>query len=348
MTKLDVVKLKFETPLHIGNEREDYASGSTLLHSDALTAAIFFTWNRLGHPEWIPKNEHDDPGFIISSLFPYLTIEGKTAYFVPRPMISNRQNEKSTEDTSLRKQLKKIAWIDWDIFNLLREGKQFENKRENIIGAFQSVHNLNPEIVQDKMANNHFIDSDVYPRSKVSRFGKTDTEIFYIERYYFKDNAGLYALVNYQNKEIEKRVQAAFKLLGEEGIGTDRNIGNGKFVPSFGEELRYPEIPGATFGINLGLYCPKDKAEMESLPYDEKTGYDLIKRSGWLSEPYNTWRKRNVYMFKEGSCFKLSKDDLSNMPVTKGALVDVRPSETYPSIEHPIWRSGKSIFIPCK
>jgi len=69
-----IVRLFFTTPLHIGNERSDYALANFIMHSDAFMAAIFHAWSRLGWDHLIPADAQSSPGFFISSLFPFVKL----------------------------------------------------------------------------------------------------------------------------------------------------------------------------------------------------------------------------------------------------------------------------------
>ena len=331
---LSIVRLQFNTPLHIANERIDYATSSAYMHSDAMTAAIYFAWAQLGQVEWIPKSPDEVYGFSLSSLFPYTTSETKQVYFLPRPMV--RIENEEILDTKLRKKLKKVKYVDTVIFQKMLNGEGVPARENDVNGIFRSIAPISHSIVK----------SQVVPRVSVSRTGQDDTSIFYMERHYFNEGSGLYCLLQYDNEEIEKRVQIALNYLGEEGIGTDRNIGNGKFIPSFGESLSLNVEAKGGLGINLGLYCPSNKDELIAMIGHKDAGYDFIKRGGWLSEPYNTWRKKNVYMLTEGSVFSLPASDSDHQFPVFGKLVNLQPTEEPAVLPHPVWRSGKSLFVP--
>ena len=340
MPKLEIIRFRFTSPLHIGNERSDYGKGNMMLQSDAITAAIYFAWNQLGCSDWIPANENDDPGFAISSLFPFTSVKDKPVYFLPRPMLTPREIDGATTNTILRKQLKKIAWVDHDVFKSLLEGKHSLPKKENILGTFQSAQAIND-------GNIPFVSSHVVPRAAVSRTGEEDTVIFYTERYYFRPGSGLYLMASFGNEESRSRLLTALNLLSDEGVGTDRNVGNGKFTYEIADSIYIPSRADASHGINLGLFCPASSDDLQEMLGDINTGYDFIQRGGWLSEPYNNYRKRSVYMFKPGSVFKLPSSEKTLLPVF-GKAVDVKPLETLQPFSHPIWRSGKTIFYPFK
>jgi len=328
-------RLRFTTPLHIGNERADYASGSPTVHSDAFYAAMFFSAARLGFYELLPS---DNPAkFSISSLFPFVQQDDNILCFFPRPQFFVQKGNESIADgsASLRKKIKKAAFVDQTIFESLLTGGDTVPyiREENFRGAFWAAKHIQ-EIT--------FLTSSVVPRASISRDGKEDTRIFYIERHYFSDNAGLFFLCRFENDEVRSKFEATLRFLGEEGIGTDRNVGHGKFEIASIESFRFGIVPNRNLAINLGLYCPSDKQELEEALSGDHYGYDILKRGGWLSEPYNTWRKRSVFMFKEGSCFHTGQQEAT---FVLGKTVDLKPTEVQPPITHPVWRCGRTLFL---
>jgi len=329
---MNIYKFSFTTPLHISNEREDYSSGSSIVHSDTIYAAIFWAWNMLGKSEWIPKSSEEDFGFTISSCFPFLN----DIYFLPRPLYSPQIKRNQLADTVTRKSIKKVEWIDSQILkDILSDVEPICIGKDNFNGKFWSAQSL---------GENFCISSNVTPRVMVPRNNDDNTRIFYIERFYFQNGAGLYLIAKFKNDDVKSRFESALRLLADEGIGTDRNIGNGKFT--FTENNMFPLNITPTHNLlyGLGLFCPNDKKELNQLLENELAGYELKRRGGWLSEPYLTWRKRQVYMFKEGSVF--SSMNINNEFIEKGKNVDLKPNEVQPKIEHPIWRCGKTLFIP--
>lgn len=330
---LSVFRLKFNAPLHIGNNQEDYASGSAMVNSDAMYAAIFQAWAMLGKAEWIPAHETEDFGFTLSSLFPFSKNASESYnYYLPRPLFTSTIHKKETLETVIRKKIKKAQWVDLQLFSEILSGKQSPISKSNFNGSFWSATEINTE---------PFITSRVMPRSAVSRFGEEDTKIFYIERYYFAENAGLYFFIDCQDEVIFKRVEAAMRFLGDEGLGTDRNIGHGKFSFDTTEAPVISLASNQNLAISLGLFCPETKEQLEDMLNHEKAGYELVKRGGWLSEPYNTWRKKNIYFFKEGSCF--SVPGLNQSWLISGKNADLRPEKV--QVNHPVWRCGKTLLL---
>jgi CRISPR-associated protein Csm4 len=180
-----------------------------------------------------------------------------------------------------------------------------------------------------------FIYKKVSERVKIPRDrAQEDSDPFYMERVYF-NNAGLFFFV--QGDHLD-RLEAALHFLQFEGIGTDRNVGNGFFEFSYSDiELGIPQ--DSEYSSNLGLYYPdKEKVKAE---IDDKSAYELIKRGGWITTPgHMTKEKKSVYMFSEGSIFKKKEaiDGIGNIDLTPEGI----------DIRHNIYRSGKSLFIPVK
>ncbi len=335
MLKTLLLKFSFTTPLHIGNERADYSGGEAIIQSDTLQAAIFHAWARLGKTDWIRDDISADQPLALGSMFPYAEHSGAPVYFFPRPLLTDR-NRTEEQDPVQRKKLKKIQWVDTAVFKSIT-GTGPTVHRYFLHDKFQSIHENLPYPI---------IYSQVLPRVTVPR-NVGETSIFYIERHFFGKGCGLWTLAQFESS-VENRIIAALRLLGDEGIGTDRNIGHGKFSFEITEVL--PVNPGGgKFGVSLGLYCPPSEQELARVAGAEPARYDLVKRGGWLSEPYGNWRKKHVYMFKPGSLLKLRESDTngSAFPVM-GSIIDLAPANVHPPIGHPVYRSGRTLFFPVK
>jgi CRISPR-associated protein Csm4 len=145
-------------------------------------------------------------------------------------------------------------------------------------------------------------------------------------------------LLKANDEAILKQVKAAFRLLADSGIGTDRNTGNGQFEVTFSEiELNLPKT--GNYDLSLSLYCP---TELEIANCIHKSFYGLTKRGGYISNPeqeiHLTIRKRSIYMFTEGSMFPTKSENRI------GKIEDLKPS--FAGLNHPIWRDGRAFFVP--
>jgi CRISPR type III-A-associated RAMP protein Csm4 len=327
MTRFKIYKLRFTSPLHLGDERADYDKSLSVYHSDSMYAAITAALAKTGHS--IPDT--GDLGFIVSSLFPYFQKEGKSVYFLPKV--------KKTDDfdTDIRKKVKKIEWLDVNFFNKYINGKSLFTADE-----------LDEDVLQDKYMSgtkidDKFILKEVNPRVTVSRDFSKDANPFYMERLYFKYESGLYFIVTGEKFET---IEKALNILKDEGIGTDRTIGNG-FFEWESAEINL-NLPSSEYGTNLSMFIPESKKQLTEMLEDKNAAYSFQKRGGWITdEGLNTFRKNNIYMLNEGSVFKTKISDYS----IKGKIVDLKPNLNYESLgrkEHSVWRNGKAIFIPIK
>ncbi len=338
--KTKIYRLTFTTPLHISNVRADYGKSEYRLHSDTLYAAIMHAWALLGKPEWITQ----EPTFAVSSLFPFTTDNNKNiVYFFPKPFVLPIKDE--DKKAELSKKFKKIQYLDKEYFEKVLKG-EYNPPAESLKGEYltdKDFEENKPKIYEKQ----------TIPRICWNRDEKKDAEPFYMEKLFFTEGSGLWFMILCNNEEENKKFEYALNLLADEGLGTDRNVGNGKFI--FAKDELNIDIPEETnYCLNLSLYCPESyevleemltKKEYEKTTIDKNIGYEIIRRGGWIGEPYNTYRKKDIYMFSEGSVFKYKCNNIC----VKGASHDVTPDIIRNKTNsHKIYRSGKAIFIPIK
>ena len=327
MAKFKIYKLRFTTPLHLGNERADYGTSLQTIHSDTMHAALIASLAKLGVE--IPKEGHF--GFSLSSLFPYTNDGDKDVYFLPK---LKSQNIPSSKFQKIAKKIKKVEWLDIHYYNRQINGEKLFDEEFNPI-------NLYGKYLSEYKIDKDFIEKEVTPRVKVSRDWSEDAEPFYMERIYFKEGSGMYFIAHGDTSKID----IAMKVLEDMGIGTDRTIGNGFFEFETGEiEL---VLPKSDFLTNLSMFIPESKEQLITLLNSEDTAYNFQKRGGWITDVgLNTYRKNSIYMFSESGVFK--NDIKTNTVQIKGKTVDLKPDIEHVKIEHPIYRVGKSIFLPVK
>jgi CRISPR-associated protein Csm4 len=303
-----------------------------MLHSDSIYSAIISAWATLGLaiPDDLTTN---DLGFTISSLFPFYQKgkEENSMYFFPKPL--GIIQPKNYDD---HKPIKKIKYLDLPSFQDVLTG-DFKAEVNNIKGDFY-LKNKKQDFDKD------FMQSEVYARNTVAREEGKDTQIYYIDRIFFKGNSGLFCVAQFDDKkypDIENKVMGALRYLQDEGIGTDRHVGNGLFELEIIDFKGFEANNNQDYALNLSLFCPKDKDGFGEM-LDENTKYEITKRGGWIStEPYLSYRKKSVYMFKEGSIFKTDAE-------SKGKTVDLKPENTPKEVNHSVYRVGKSLFVPIK
>ena len=350
---LKIFKLHFKSPLHIGTARRDYDRSHKRLHSDTLYAAIIQAWAWLGYDQLLSdliKKDNPKEGkipFALSSLFPFTHSQEKassTVYFLPRPFKPFHPDTFSqASSASELKQFKDVNWLDLTYFR-----KQMEEKK----GTRADLYHVQEEYLSLQKIDAHFLDSRIQARVSVPRSPGESTP-YYIERIRFEYGSGLYGLY-LGPEEMWNNVEKGLLLLGQEGLGTDRNVGNGKFkleVLDSEEELtrfkKLLSLSGSTGYTNLSLFSPEKQHNINSiLATPNHLGYNLIKRGGWITtEPYLTLRKNPLYMFEEGSIFSIPPENNPSNQI--GAMINVNPPPPF-ELPHPVWRVGRSIIIPTK
>lgn len=332
-TELKIYKLHFETPLHLGDERDDYSISLQTFRSDAMYAAIMATIAKLGYK--IPDN--GDLGFTTSSLFPFYqkSKENKAVLFFPKHLI---QYPIHPDLFNHVKKIKRIIWIDQDYFE-----KQINGR--NIFNNDLSIRDIKKNFLTSKDIDEDFITSQISPRVTISRTGLEDARPFYMDRVFFKHHSGLYFIAYGENFDI---LDKAMDVLKDEGIGTDRNVGNGYF--SYLTDNIQIDLPVKGNAMALSMFCPENREQLnEMLPHinskdiSTDVSYDFLKRGGWITTTgYNTYRKNSIYMFTEGSVFGKKIEQVT----ISGKIADLTPKIQQKQLDHKVFRNGRAIFIP--
>lgn len=324
----NIYKLHFTSPLHLGDARDDYGVSLKSIASDTMYAALISSLAKLG--EEIPKD--GDLKCTISSLFPFYQkdkADGNAVLFFPKPLKQTLlKSKKAVEE---RKKIKKVTWLDASYFIRILRGEQLFNEQTIDGNAIQG------EFMTDAPIDKDFISSQVSPRVTVSRDFSEDAKPFYMDRVAFKGYSGLFFIVDGDVSLLEK----ALGLLQYEGIGTDRNVGNGYF--EYEKDSIEFEIPdNADFAMSLSSFVPETKEQLQEMLNSEGVAYDFQRRGGWITTPpNNTLRKNVIYAFTAASVFKCQCDSIETL-----GRVGINLKPDLPMVEHPVWRCGRALFLP--
>ncbi|MDR1886414.1 MAG: type III-A CRISPR-associated RAMP protein Csm4 [Prevotellaceae bacterium] len=326
MPKYNIVKLTNLTPLHIGTGKQNqYDSAAADLHSDTLSAALAALRAQRG-------NTNDTEAFLnsftLSSAFPFW---GNTL-FLPRLQGKMPVKVAGKEENEYGKQLKKLKYIDAALWNELVKGKSLTVEPSQLeVEEFL--------LKTDKDFEQPF-KSQINRRITAPRTGNQDAEPFFFHWTYYHAKSGLYCLTDAQGAKFDETVNL-FKLLGETGLGTDKNSGGGKFEVET-DTITLPDVTGANHTLLLSLYIPEE-TEMPKLRLSAAQ-YGLTLRGGYMAgsseEHLRYLRKRSVYMFTAGSLFPTTAK-------LKGKTVNLTPDRNDEGI-HPVYRSGKPFYLPVK
>ncbi len=317
MAEYRIIKLNNLSPLHIGTGTENYYTSAANLQSDTVSSALA----AVGIQSGIMKAEETLDfltSFKISSAFPYCG----NNFYLP---ISNGKIQLDNPDYEKkhRKELKKMKFL----------------KAEDPFPVWAAGKKLKTKTIQD---NNSTSGVQTMVSQRVTIKDNMSTPFFF-EWSFYQHNCGLYFIIDSDERTFET-VFKRFEILGEFGIGTDKNIGGGKFTP-IKEELELPDVKNPDATMVLSSYIPtKDEFNQLNL---ENSNYQLIKRGGFIAgsnnEDFRHLRKKSIYMFSAGSVFATTESII-------GKIEDLMPNNLPPEYKdmHPVYRSGRTLTLKIK
>ncbi|MDR0612627.1 MAG: type III-A CRISPR-associated RAMP protein Csm4 [Dysgonamonadaceae bacterium] len=326
MPEYNIIKLTHLTPLHIGSGRENhYDFSAPDLHSDTLSAALASLRAQQGKSE---DTEAFLSSFTLSSAFPFW----EDTFFLPALQGKFPVTVAGKEEKEYRKQLKNLKYIDATLWNEIVSGNMLTVKSSQLqIEKFLTKAGSNLEVPYKSQVNQ---------RVSVPRMDGQDADPFFFNWTYYHEKSGLYCLTDAKGDKYNEIV-TLFEMLGETGIGTDRNVGGGKFKVER-DTMCLPDIKDANYTLLLSLYIPTEE-EVTQLNL-HASRYELLLRGGYLSgsgvETFRHLRKRSIYMFNVGSLFPTTAK-------MEGKIVDLKPDWNDDRM-HPVYRSGRPFCLSIK
>lgn len=328
MAMFTIIKLTNLTPMHIGTGRENYDFSASDLQSDTLSSALAALRAQQG------KDKDLEPflsSFTLSSAFPFVDHR----YFLPKPQGKISVHVSDGEDYASGKKIKKLKYLEREVWQALMNGDEVsvsdaQIQKEFLLASKPSVENPYHKPFK----------SQVMQRVSIPREDDKVAEPFFFDWTYFSSESGLYCIVDAKGELLDEIVHL-FKILGETGLGTDKNIGGGKFEVET-DTLTITDTLHPNASMLLSLYIPTEE-EISILDLDNSK-YEILQRGGYLAGSQETdfrhLRKKSIYMFSVGSIFKTTQ------PLT-GKVVDLKPDWNDDRM-HSIFRSGKPFVIPIK
>lgn len=330
--------------LHLALDRDNnYDESDDRLRSDTLLSALYACALELGLAT--PGEKTFMERYRISSAFPFWKGEdaGQPVYFLPRPLLPKLEMDFENNETKDRKKKSGIEYFDLPLFEKVVGAGKITLKEENL--------SKNGRLASEKTIKDLEIFGNAsFQHVAIHDWDDKEPVPYYVDKLFFEQGCGLYFLIQCDEKEIGD-MKACLRLLADNGIGTDRSSGNGAFDWTDDDwgtlTLNLPDAP-ASHWMSLSLFVPATKEEMGRL---ENSAYELTKRGGYIScssaDDYAllTIRKKSVMAFEEGSLLHTAQ-----MP--NGQIVDLKPDDKQikkpeqKNALHPIWRSGRAIFIP--
>lgn len=350
MSTWKLVRLNFgSSPAHFGEVGIGIEETSERVRSDTLFSAWVSAYARLFDIEELlnqfPCSHQDSPKqppFRLSSTFIYRQDEKRCIYYLPKPLEFPKgypkDDLKFTKTYKKRDYLPLEVWQRWyqgdgfterDIADLIAETEKKADGTEPLhkagtfdYGKAYKIHQT-PKVAIDRT-------------TRATNFYHTGFVQFEWEK---PKQSGLYFLLNFleQDRELEDKLHAALKLLGEEGLGGERSSGAGRFevewleLPKDWDDVVNFKQPTHYSLISLFWELPLPEGLL-----DETVSYSIQERGGWIASPSSgrQLRRKIVRMFAEGSVFR---------SISFGKLADVTPDKFK---QHKIYRSGISLSLP--
>lgn len=318
-----LVKLNFYSPLHLGQDGIGMEKVDSYLRSDtlfgALCHALAAIYGRDAVDALLYGFNTGRPPFLLTSAFPYF----KETFFLPKPLGPAPVSRERMEDVSYLKELNKLEFLSLEAFARWAKGKSVsptEVKKIKETYACSRVYHLVPRVQLDRVT--------------------AASGIYHAGMIVFSPGAGLYCLIKSENQEVVHGLEAAFRWLGETGLGGMRSLGLGLFEPEWQRaegkwQLLLEDNKKAKTRCLLSLYHPSEKEINLSL---NGSYYEIIERRGWSSSPFapGQVKRKSCRMFAEGSVLDYSPG---------GCLVNITP-EKWDAGRHRLYRYGYAFAVP--
>lgn len=340
-------RLHFKGAVHFGLAGIGLEAVETKLSSDSLTSALINAFSLSEGPEGahnlVMALSSDTPPFLMSSLFPFGPDPKEPKKYLEalvRPL-SKPPLEKPELVKEVGKDLKKIVWLHPEDFlawsgdtPIGEERLKLLLKRSAGLTSGWWKEEMRPRVALDRQSQNSSIWSQAavwFAREVRNGDGKLT-----------RVGAGLYGLVEFNDDSWKHRLEAAFRVLGDTGLGGERTYGLGLFrfggfedVGPTWEEILKGKRARRVF---LSLYYPAEN-EREGLA-DALEAWEFVERRGYVVSGRNATgiKRKRVRMLVEGS--------VARKPL-KGAMADVTPDNASDlGISHRIYRSGLAFLVP--
>ncbi|MDE6620913.1 MAG: type III-A CRISPR-associated RAMP protein Csm4 [Lachnospiraceae bacterium] len=299
-------KLVFQSAVHFGKQNLD--EGEYSFYADTLFSALCQEALKIDDDTFGTFYKYVKDGLLyMSDAFPYMD----DTYYIPKPM-KRIVSADDNGDSRLKKAYKKLKYIPVDALDSYLQGKY------DVLNA--------PDF--DRFG--HF-----EAKTVSSVRGELETVPYRIGTYYYNDGNGLYLIAGYQDRKALEMMENLLENLSFSGIGGKRASGLGRFQLAFGgigDAFCKRLNQDGTRYMSLSAALPKEDEMKTAL---EGAEYLLCKRSGFVaSEKYapEQMRKRDLYVFKAGSCFSTR---------FSGDIYDVSDK----CGRHPVYRYAKPMLM---
>ena len=327
--KTTIYRLTFKTQLHLGRASGPAQEGSlglekteTYIPADTLFSAICQTWTTFYDPESLAaflsgytENNTVLP-FMLTSTFPF----AKEVYLFPKPLTFSTQSKS--------KKSKRLRFVSQSLFRDIISGNSPEFNENQLVNGEEIW--MDPE----EKAQLEISDADDFTiwttntRPRVTLGSRNSgSEIWHVQTVQFNTDCGLWFAAQFDSDETKHKIETLLRVLGDTGIGGERNAGYGMF--DFTETtLEMPTSEASNRFVTLSPICPQSPEQLAQLLTGD-IAYTLNPLTGWVNSTGTVSRRKEVSMFAEGSVLHTSDTQI-------GRLVDLKPDNW----SHPVYRYG--------
>ena len=326
MGTYSVYRLTFKTQLHLGRASGPVQEGNLGLEkteiyipADTLFSAICQIWatfyDTVSLTDFLNRYTQDseDLPLMLTSAFPFAS----DVYLFPKPLTF----------TSRSKESKRLQFVSYDRFQEIISQNTPNFDGNNLINGEKVWMSAEEKERLKASGEDEPIIFETVTRPRV-RIGSQNagSEIWYLETVQFNTNCGLWFAAQFDSDETQQKFETLLSVLGDSGIGGERNAGYGLFdvTPA---KLKIPTVAGNRF-VTLSRISPKSPAQLEDLRTGD-VAYTLNRLPIWVSPTGTNPRRKEVMVFAEGSVLNTSETQI-------GRLVDFKTDTG----SHPVYRYG--------
>lgn len=284
-----------------------------------------------------------EPPFLLAAPLPWI---GDTL-LLPRPALPARRAPELVEDAPRDKRGKRYRWVEEGLwFRLTRgepTGDAFDDaaafhQDQTIWAAGEAGGALREWLAALASANELARDAVFWrvatrPHVAVDRLTGAGN-IYHTAATWFAPGVDLALPLIWRDESVRDPMERALLLLGETGIGGERNAGYGQFALAGQTTRDWPDLGAAAAFVTLAGLHPTP-AEARAGLFAEPAAYDFELSRGWLARGHY---RHGVRLVSAGSV-------LRRLPGQEryGELVNVTPA---PQSEHPVYRYGYAFPLP--
>lgn len=327
MTRYYRIRLKFLTSLHVSQSFRQPEQTRDTISGDTLSAAILACAFQLGFDADSIMDSFQK--IRISSAYPFY----RDTHFFPKPFTRIPPLGNMESDPGAGKKLKKIQYLSQDLFEQVLQGIDTPINEDVISGNGKYA---GIQVVQSFIKHLH-------ERVQIETQDGYESTPFTMQNIAFHPEGGLHFMISCTDEGLPDWFLLSLKLLSDNGIGGDRNVGYGSFMYSAPEFIQFSSTSTSSYFVSLAPVFPDNHIIGALIKPDAHTAWKMKMSEGYISSPADSHllgKRRKAYMqLMEGAVIK--SDILPD-----GLIRDVSPDVTHNS--HPVWRDGRGFWLPIK